>query len=120
VFDILRLGVVYGTLDALFLSVFPVIAVWHAFPDHTGTWRGKIAVGALALVASLIVTATYHIGYEECRGDQMREALVGNDIFTLGYLLTTNPIAAVAGHVILHIASVLHGAATTVNLPPHD
>lgn len=118
-FDILWLGVVYGTLDALFLSVLPVVAIWRAFPDHTKTWTGKIVVGALAFAASMVMAATYHLGYAEFRGDELRDPLVGNGIFTLGYLLTMNPVAAIVGHVVLHVSSVLRGAATTISLPPH-
>ena len=54
-FDLVWLGLVYGTLDALFLSVLPVVAVWRAFPERTTTVRGKIIVGAIALAASLVV-----------------------------------------------------------------
>jgi hypothetical protein len=119
VLDLLWLGVVYGVLDALFLSVLPVVAVWRAFVDHAQTWTGRVAVGALALLASTVMTATYHLGYMEFRGDELREPLVGNAIFTLGYLLTMNPSTAVVGHVILHVASVWYGIDTTISLPPH-
>lgn len=119
VFDIVWLGLVYGTLDALFLSVLPVVAVWRAFPERTTTVRGRVAIGAVALVASLVVTATYHYGYVEFRNADIRNPLLANGLFTLGYLLTMNPLTAVIGHVVLHVASVLHGADTTISLPPH-
>jgi hypothetical protein len=35
------------------------------------------------------------------------------------YLLTTNPIAAVFSHVAMHVAGVLHGPASVMQLPPH-
>ena len=46
--DLLWLGVVYGLLDALMLSVVPVLATWRAFKSlgWTRSWTGK--AGALA------------------------------------------------------------------------
>lgn len=120
-FDLFWLGVVYGTLDALLLSVIPVLATWQAFSGlgWTVSWPGKLAVGAIALVASLFVTLAYHLGYPEYRGPQVRAPLFGNGMMSLGYLLTTNPIAAVGSHIAMHMAAVMHGPATAAQLPPH-
>src|SRR5512133_433461 len=67
VFDIAWLGIVYGALDALFLSVLPVLATWQAFTaiGWTNSLGGKILVGLIALLASLLVTIAYHLGYPE-------------------------------------------------------
>jgi hypothetical protein len=46
-------------------------------------------------------------------------ALIGNGIMTLSYLASGSPIAPMLSHVVMHIAAVLHGMATTVQLPPH-
>ena len=120
--DIAWLGIVYGTLDALFLSVLPVLATWQAFSalGWTATTPGKIAVGAIALVASLLVTVAYHLGYPEYRvqGGAMGPT-IGNGIMSIGYLLTNNPITAVFSHIAMHIAGVFHGPATVIQLPPH-
>lgn len=121
-FDVAWLGVVYGALDALFLSVLPVIATWQAFAalGWTESLGGKVLVGAIALVASLFVTVAYHLGYPEYRtpGGIMGPS-VGNGVMSLGYLLTNNPMAAVFSHIAMHIAGVLHGPATVIQLPPH-
>jgi hypothetical protein len=119
--DLLWFGVVYGLLDALLLSVLPVLATWHAFRTRGWTegWVRKVGVGALAILASMLVTATYHLGYEEYRGGDVFDPLVGNSIMTLGYVLTNNPITSVASHIAMHIAAVLQGAETTSQLPPH-
>jgi hypothetical protein len=119
--DILWLGIVYGSLDALLLTVLPVLATWRALSDlrWTRQWPGKIAAGAVAFAASLGVTAAYHLGYVEFRGPQVVDPLIGNGVMTLGYLLTGNPITAIGAHIALHVASVLHGVETTVTLPPH-
>jgi hypothetical protein len=68
-FDLLWSGFLYGLIDGLLLSVFPVIAVWQAFSqsDWTANWPGKILVWLFAILASMFVTSAYHIGYTEFR-----------------------------------------------------
>ena len=122
VFDILWLGVVYGALDALLLSVLPVLATWQAFSGFGWTHglAGKIVVGAIALIVSLIVTVIYHLGYPEYRvAGGVAGPSIGNTVMSLGYILANNPIAAVFSHVAMHIAGVLHGPASVIQLPPH-
>lgn len=122
VFDIAWLGIVYGALDALFLSVLPVLATWQAFSaiGWTVSLPGKIAVGALALIASLLVTMAYHLGYPEYRVQQgVMGPSIGNGIMSIGYILTNNPLTAVFSHIAMHIAGVLQGPASVIQLPPH-
>ena len=120
-FDIFWLGIVYGALDALFLSVLPVLATWQAFSavGWTHTLSGKILVGVIALIASLIVTIAYHLGYPEFRAGGVMGPSIGNGVMSLGYILTNNPIAAIFSHIAMHIAGVLQGPATVMQLPPH-
>jgi hypothetical protein len=103
------------------LSVIPVLATWQAGSQlgWTDSWPGKLAVGVTALVASILVTLAYHLGYPEFRGPQVRAPMLGVGMMSLGYLLTTNPIAVVVSHIAMHIAAVMHGPATTTQLPPH-
>ncbi len=121
VFDLLWLGLIYGLVDALLLSVMPILATWEAFSilGWVGSWPGKIAVGALALLMSLLVTAAYHLGYPEFKGPEVVGPLIGNGVSSLAYLLSGNPLGSLISHVAMHIASVLHGPATTIQLPPH-
>jgi hypothetical protein len=120
-FDILWLGVIYGLMDALLLSVFPVLATWQAFIllGWTASWPGKIVVSLIAILASLLVTASYHLGYPEYKGKGLLGPVIGNTTMTLGYLLTTNPLAAMLSHMAMHIAGVFHGPASVTQLPPH-
>ncbi len=120
--DIAWLGIVYGTLDALFLSVLPVLATRQAFSSlgMTHTLGGKILVGALALLASLLVTVAYHLGYPEYRvGSGVMGPSIGNGVMSFGYILTNNPLAAVFSHIAMHVAGVLQGPASVIQLPPH-
>lgn len=119
--DILWLGIVYGVVDALLLTVLPIAGTWRAFSaaGWTASWPGKLAAGLAAFAASLGVTAAYHLGYVEFRGPQVVDPLIGNGVMTLGALLTGSPLTAIGAHIALHVASVLHGVETTVTLPPH-
>jgi hypothetical protein len=119
--DILWLGIVYGVVDALLLTVLPIAVTWRAFSaaGWTASWPGKLAAGAVALAVSLGVTAAYHLGYVEYRGPQVVDPLIGNGVMTLGALLTGSPLTAIGAHIALHVAFVLHGVETTVTLPPH-
>jgi len=120
-FDLLWSGVIYGLMDALLLSVLPVLATWQAFTllNWTANWPGKILVGVIAVFASLLVTAAYHLGYPEYRGKGLLGPVIGNTTMTLGYLLTNNPLTAVLSHIAMHVAGVLRGPASVVQLPPH-
>lgn len=118
---ILWLGVVYGVLDALLLTVLPVAVTWRAFSGAgwTVSWSGKLAAAISAFTASLGVTAAYHLGYVEFGGPQIIDPLIGNCIMTLGSVLTSSPLTAIGAHIALHVASVLRGVESTVTLPPH-
>jgi hypothetical protein len=120
-FALVWAGVIYGTLDALLLTVMPVLAIQHMW-EQLGIrqhWWGRLASAVAALAASLFVTAAYHWGYAEFRGPGVVQPLIGNALITLGYLLTMHPVTPVVAHVAMHIAAVMHGMESTVQLPPH-
>lgn len=121
VLDILWPGLTYGLVDALLLSVLPVLAVTMAFAgaDWTMDWAGHVGLGGLAVLASLTVTGIYHLGYPEFRGPSVLGAMVGNGIMSPVYVLTGNPLAAILPHMIMHVAAILHGRDSTYQLPPH-
>lgn len=120
-FAILWLGVVYGIVDGLLLTVMPVYAVW-CIGTRLGwmtSWPGRIVVGTLALLASLAVTTAYHLGFPEFQGPELIQPVIGNAIFTLAFLLSGSPLAPLLAHVVLHIAAAVHAYGTSIPLPPH-
>ena len=120
-FDVLWAGLGYGAMDALFLNVLPVVAVWNGFSaagEPVG-WLARIGIGALSLMASLLVTLFYHLGYSEFRNRKVFLVVVGNALITLAYLVSGNPLGAVVSHVAMHVAAVFQGPETTIQLPPH-
>jgi hypothetical protein len=114
------LGVVYGVVDALLLTVVPVLSLYGSRPyEMLRRGWGRMQWGTVAMLGSLTVTAAYHVGFAEFRGPALMQPLIGNAILTGGYLLTGSPLTPLIGHVIMHAAAVLHGMETTVQLPPH-
>jgi hypothetical protein len=119
--NVVWLGGVYGLIDALLLTIIPVLATWQALSllGLTATTIGQIVAGIVCMIASLLVTAAYHRGYTEYRGKRLIAPIIGNSVMSLGYLITANPLAAIASHIAMHVAGVLHGPETTAQLPPH-
>jgi len=122
--DVLWPGLVYGLVDALLLSVLPAMAVVLAFSGGDGAatmaMGTQVVQGVLALLASLVVAAIYHLGFQEFRGAAVVGAMIGNGVMSLGFILTMNPLAAILPHMIMHVTAILHGRESTYQLPPHD
>ena len=114
-------GIFYGAIDGLLLSSFPILAVFAAFKGtHLGQRRrGKIAIGVVALAASMVMTATYHLGYSDFRSAKVRSPLAGDVVWSMPTLLTLNPIGAPIAHATMHTTAVLHSYHTDLFLPPH-
>ena len=119
--DIIWPGFSYGLIDALLLSVLPILAVKLAianvaWPDN---WLGKILFTVLGLLASIFATTSYHLGYPEFRSKKVIWPNFGNGVLSLAYLLTMNPLAAILPHITMHIVAMMHGPKTTGQVPPH-
>lgn len=119
--DILWPGFTYGLIDALLLSVLPVLSVRLAITNvgQIDSRSGKILFIILGLLASFFATSAYHLGYPEFRGKKVIWPNIGNGVLTLAYLLTMNPLAAILPHITMHIVAMLHGPKTTGQVPPH-
>jgi hypothetical protein len=112
-------GVVYGVADALMLSVLPVLILYAGRPLADLEAVQRLRWAGVALLGSAVVTAAYHAGFAEYRSASLMGPVVGNLFVTLGYLVSGNPLAPILAHVLMHLAALLNGAATAVQLPPH-
>ena len=114
-------GVVYGVTDGLLLSVFPILVVFAAFAGSRldARLRGKLVIGAVALAASLLMTAVYHASYSDFRSEKLRKPVAGDLVWSVPTLVTLNPIGAPIAHAGLHVSAVLHSYETETYLPPH-
>jgi len=77
------------------------------------------AVLGLALAASLLITATYHLGYGDFRSSKLRKPVTGDLVWSVPTLATLNPVGAPIAHAGLHVAAVTHSYDTDLFLPPH-
>ena len=115
-------GIFYGAVDGLLLSSFPILATFAAFKgsrlERRGR-RGKLAIGVVALVASLLMAAVYHVGYSDFRSSKVRSPVAGDVVWSLPTLLTLNPIGSPIAHAAMHTTAVLHSYQTDLFLPPH-
>lgn len=114
-------GAVYGAVDGLLLSVFPVLVVFAALAGSrlNDRFAGKLAIGAVALLASLALTAVYHVGYSDFRSDKVAKPLTGDVVWSIPTLVTLNPVGAPIAHAGMHVSAVLHSYETDTFLPPH-
>lgn len=113
-------GLVYGAADGVLLTAFPIMVVLAAAASTPRERRpGRVAVGAVALAASLLMTATYHLGYRDFRSDKVRRPVAGDLVWSAPVLATLNPVGAPIAHVGLHVAAVAHSYDTDLFLPPH-
>jgi hypothetical protein len=122
VWDVLWRGVVYGAVDGLFLSSFPILAVFAAFAGTRLRARtlGKIGIGVVALIASMLMTTAYHLGYSDFRSPKIARPVAGDVVWSVPTLVTLNPIGAPIAHAGMHIVAVLHSPQTDTFLPPHQ
>lgn len=120
-FEIIWLGICYGVIDALFLNVIPVLMARYAlsFLFLPETLLSQIIFTVLSIILSLTVTFFYHLGYPEFRNKKMRLVLTGNVFIILAFVVSSNPLGAIVGHTIMHIAAVMRGPEKTLQLPPH-
>ena len=119
-FEIVWRGLVYGSVDALTLFVFPAAVAYLLMHGNRGGAGHRAGFAGLALLLSLLVSTSYHLGYPEYRDADLRSPLIGTVVANVPTALTGNPLGAVVTHSMVHVAAVVHqhdGGATQM-LPP--
>ena len=117
-FELLWRGATYGAIDAVLLTVFPCLVVYHALGGSLPTWRKRLTYFVGALVLVMTITATYHLGYGHYRDEGVGEPETGNTLMSIPMLLTANPIGSVVDHSAMHVAAVIHEYEGETRLPP--
>ncbi len=121
-FELAWRGVVYGAVDALILCVFPAVVAYLVLRGNRRGYRRKAAFAGLVVGLSLVVTATYHLGYSTYRGTELTKPLMGTVMWDLPAVLTGNPAGALLAHPAVHTTAVVHqyrgGEETNHFLPP--
>jgi hypothetical protein len=76
-FEILWRGLVYGSVDALTLFVFPAAVAYLLMHGNRDGAKRKAGFAGLALLRSLLVSTSHHLGYPEYRDADLRSPLIG-------------------------------------------
>jgi hypothetical protein len=79
-----------------------------------------VGFAALALPLVVVITASYHLGYQQFRDDGVAAPETGNTIISLPLLVSANPVGSVIAHASMHLAAVTHAYETDVFLPPQQ
>ena len=117
-FTIAWRGVLYGVIDALLLTAFPTAVAYALMNGKLDTLANRATFGLLGLALILLITATYHLGYEQFREDGVVGPETGNTIISVPALLTANPIGSIIAHASMHVAADVHAYETDLFLPP--
>ncbi len=107
-FQIIWRGLIYGGVDALTLYVFPAAVAYLLMRGNRQGLGRKAGFAGLALILSLLVTTTYHLGYSEYRGDTIKYPEIGAIVANVPTALTGNPLGAVIAHSAMHTSAVVH------------
>lgn len=116
---ILWRGLLYGSVDGLLLFAFPWLVAWKAFGGESAPTARRILASVTGFASILLVTTTYHLGYEDFRSAKIAQPNIGSAIVALPTLIAANPVASPISHVFLHVAAVVHSPHTDLFLPPH-
>jgi hypothetical protein len=118
VFELVWRGAIYGAVDAILLTVFPCLLVYHALGGPLRTWGRRVIYFFASLALVLTITAVYHLGFEHYRKDGVGDPEIGNSLMSMPMLLTSNPIGSVLDHSAMHVAAVVHEYEGETRLPP--
>lgn len=111
-------GVAYGVVDAILLTAFPAAVALNIVGGKLAGFGTRARFAGLSLGLTLILTAVYHLGYEQFRDDGVAAPEVGNTIISPPTVLTGNPIGSIVAHAAMHVTAVTHAYETDTFLPP--
>jgi hypothetical protein len=118
-FEILWRGALYGLVDALLLSAFPSLVAWQLMHRNIAGFSRRLLYAAVTLVLVIIITATYHAGYEDLRNTRgLSQPEIGNTIISIPVIVSSNPVGSLIAHTSMHLAAVTHSYESRDRLPP--
>lgn len=101
-------GAVYGAVDALLLTALPALVAFSILHGRIAGVRRRMEFAGIALVLTLIITATYHLGYPQYREDGVAQPEFGNVMISIPALVSVNPVGSLVAHSTMHVAAVTH------------
>jgi hypothetical protein len=117
-FEVVWRGAIYGAVDGLLLTAFPGAVALSLVGVKLSGVRRRAVFAVVALSLTLVITGTYHLGYEQFREDGIGPPEIGNSIISVPLLATGNPLGSVVVHSSMHVTADIHAYETDVFLPP--
>jgi hypothetical protein len=118
-FEIVWRGFVYGAVDALLLSAFPGMVAWKLMGGNLAGFTRRVLYGGLTIALVLVITAVYHLGYEDLRNTEgITNPEIGNSVISLPVIVSANPAGSFIAHTSMHLAAVTHAYESKDRLPP--
>lgn len=118
VFEVLWRGLGYGVVDALLLTAFPAAIAFSLLAGQVFGVRRRLLFAAVMLPLVLIITGTYHLGYEQFREDGIGPPELGNAVISVPSLAAVSPLGSIVAHSAMHVTADIHAYETDVFLPP--
>lgn len=118
VVEVLWRGAAYGVVDALLLTVFPAAVAFSLLAGGVHGFRRRLMFAAVMLPLVLLITGTYHLGYEQFREDGIGQPELGNTIISVPALAAVSPLGSIVAHSAMHVTADIHAYETDVFLPP--
>jgi hypothetical protein len=118
VFEIAWRGIVYGAFDALLLFVFPAAVAHLLMVGNRDGFKRKLSFASLTVGLSLLISAVYHLGYEQFRGSDLIKPEIGAAFGNVAAVFTGNPVGAVLAHAAFHLTSNARAYRSGTFLPP--
>ena len=101
-------GAIYGAVDALLLTALPALVAFSMLGGRIAGARPRAEFAGVALALTLVITATYHLGYPQYREDGIAAPEFGNVMISIPALVSVNPVGSIVAHSAMHVAAVTH------------
>ncbi|MEZ4520709.1 MAG: hypothetical protein R3A46_03540 [Thermomicrobiales bacterium] len=117
-FEIGWRGLLYGIVDGLLLTAFPALVAFRLVGGALKGMRDRLRFAGLVLIFTIVITGTYHLGYDQFREDGIAQPELGNVIISIPAMATGNPVGSIVAHSAMHVTAVAYSYETDVFLPP--
>ena len=81
-------------------------------------FKRKLSFASLTVGLSFVISAIYHLGYEQFRGGDLIKPEIGAAFGNVAAVFTGNPVGAILAHAAFHVTSNVHTYRSGTFLPP--
>jgi hypothetical protein len=118
IFEVLWRGVVYGVVDSLVLTAFPLAVALGMFRGDIDGWLRRVGLGVVTLALVWVMSTAYHYGFDQFDEDDLVTPQLTTAVVSLPAVLTVNPVGSIAAQTTLHVAATIRTFESDVFVPP--